>query len=108
MLGYADDITILISRKFLNMIPVILREVFGMGQQCCDRTQLFVNPQKMVVVRIIRNKDLRGRMEPSLSEQILQPAYSGQGIDMEGIAENVIRGTGLSERVRAHLVKCAV
>ena len=37
-LGYADDIAILISRKFPNTIPELLQEALGAVQQWGDRT----------------------------------------------------------------------
>lgn len=48
-MGYADDIAILISRKFPSTISELLQEALGMVQQRCDRTQLSINPQKINV-----------------------------------------------------------
>jgi hypothetical protein len=49
-LGYADDIAVLICGKFWNTVSELLQEASSMVQQWCDRTQLSVNPQKMVMV----------------------------------------------------------
>ena len=59
-LGYVDDITILISRKFPNMVSELLQEALGTVLQWCDRTQLSINPQKMVTVSFRRKRDSRG------------------------------------------------
>jgi hypothetical protein len=71
-LGYADDIAILIRGKFPNTVSELLQEVLSMVQQWCDRTQLCINPQKMVIVPFIRKKNLRGLKEPTLSRHSLQ------------------------------------
>jgi hypothetical protein len=49
-LGNTDDIAILICEKFPNTISELLQEALSMVQQCCDRTQLSINPQKMVII----------------------------------------------------------
>jgi hypothetical protein len=49
-LGYADDIAILIHGKFRNTVSELLQEALSMVQCWCDRTQLSINPQKMVIV----------------------------------------------------------
>jgi len=43
--GCADDIAILISGKFPNIVPELFQGALSMVQQWCDRTQLSVNPQ---------------------------------------------------------------
>jgi hypothetical protein len=43
-----------------------------MTQQWCDRTQLSINPQKMVTVPFTRKRDLRGLNEPTVSGHPLQ------------------------------------
>jgi hypothetical protein len=64
MLGYADDIAILASTRFLYTVSELLQEALSMAQQWCDRTQLSTNPQKMVTVPFTRKRDLRN--QPSL------------------------------------------
>jgi hypothetical protein len=66
-LGYADDIAILICGKFPNTVSELLQEALSVVQQWCDRTQLSINPQKMVIVPFTRNRDLRSLKEPILS-----------------------------------------
>ena len=56
--GCADDIAILIGRKFPNIVPELYQGVLSMVQQWYDRTQLSVNPQKMVIVPFTRKRDL--------------------------------------------------
>jgi hypothetical protein len=41
-LEYADDIAILICRKFLNTVSQLLQEALSMVQQWCDSTQLSI------------------------------------------------------------------
>jgi hypothetical protein len=67
MLGYADDIAILVSRKFSCNVSGILQEALSIVKQWCERTQLSINPHKMVVVPFTRKRDLRGLKEPTLS-----------------------------------------
>jgi len=43
-----------------------------MVQLWCDRTQLSINPQKMVSVPFTKKRDLRGLEEPTLSGHTLQ------------------------------------
>jgi hypothetical protein len=71
-LGYADDIAFLIRGKFPNTFSELLQEALSMAQQWCDRTQLSINPQKMVIVPLTQKRDLRGLKEPTLSEHTLQ------------------------------------
>jgi hypothetical protein len=71
-LGYADDIANLICRKFPNTVSELLQEDLSMVQQWCDRTQLSINPQKMVIVPFTCKRDLRDLKEPTLSGHTLQ------------------------------------
>ena len=71
-LGYADGIATVISRKFSNTVSELLQEALGTVQHWCDRTQLSINPQKMVTVPFIRKRDLRGLKEPTTSGHKLQ------------------------------------
>jgi hypothetical protein len=66
-LGYADDIAILIHRKFPNTVSELLQEALSLVQQWCNRTQLSINPQKIVIVPFTRKRDLRGLKEPAHS-----------------------------------------
>jgi hypothetical protein len=50
----------LVSRKFPYTVSELLQEALSMVQQTCERTQLSINPQKMVVVPFTRKRDLRG------------------------------------------------
>ena len=43
-----------------------------MVQQWWDRTQLSINPQKMVIKAFTRKRDLRGLKKPTLSAHTLQ------------------------------------
>ena len=66
--GYADDIALLI----LGKLPNTVSELLSMVEQWCDRTQLSINLQKMVVVPFARKRDLRILKEPTLSGHTLQ------------------------------------
>jgi hypothetical protein len=59
-LGYADDIAILIRRKFPNTVSELLQEALSMVQQWCDRTQPSMNPQKMVIYTIHPEERFKG------------------------------------------------
>jgi hypothetical protein len=61
-LGYAD-IAILIHGKLPNSVFELLQEALNMVQQWCDRTQLSINTQKMVIVPFTQKRDLRGLKE---------------------------------------------
>jgi len=56
-LGYADDIAILIFGTFLHTNSELLQEALSVVQHWCNRTQLSINLQKMVIVPFIRNRD---------------------------------------------------
>jgi len=75
---YADDIAILIRRKFPNTISELLQEALNTVQLWCDRTQLSTNPQKMVTAPFTRKRHLRGLEEPTLSGYTMQLTYQGK------------------------------
>ena len=91
--GYTDDIATLICRKFWNNITELLQVALSMVQKWCDRTQLSINSQRTAVTRFTRKRYLR-ELGSTLSLDThcswLPWTYSGQGIDMEGTAENVM------------------
>ena len=58
-LGYADDIAILICGKFpKHQIRVSLGGFQYGREKWCDRTQLYIKPQKMVIVPFTQKRDL--------------------------------------------------
>jgi hypothetical protein len=71
-LGYADDIAIFIHGKFPNTVSELPQEALNVVQQWCDRTQLSINPQKILIVPFTWKRDLRGLKEPTLSRHTLQ------------------------------------
>jgi hypothetical protein len=89
---YADDIAVLIRGKLPNNISELLQEVLSMVQQWCNRTQLSINPQKMVIVPFTRKRDLWDIRKPTLCEHTLQPTteikYLGRILD-KGLKWNV-------------------
>jgi hypothetical protein len=48
--GYADDIAILIKRKFPHTVSEVLQTALHTVQQWCERTNLSINPYKTVVI----------------------------------------------------------
>jgi hypothetical protein len=91
-LGYADDIAIPIHGKFPNTVSELLQEASSMVQQWCDRTQLSIKPQKMVIISFTQKRDLRGlKNQPSPDTLCsyrgqIPWTHSEQGIYMEGTA----------------------
>jgi hypothetical protein len=73
-LGYAEDIAILIHRTFPYTVSELLQETLSTVQQWCDRTQLSIYPQTMVILPFTWKRDLRGLKEPTLSRHTLQLA----------------------------------
>jgi hypothetical protein len=71
-LGYADAIAVLIRRKFSNTVSELVQEALSMVQQWCDRTQLSINPQKMVIEPFFWKRDLRDLKKPTLCGHTLQ------------------------------------
>jgi hypothetical protein len=66
-LVYADDIAILVSGKFPYTFSELLQEALSIVQQWCEKTQLSINPQKMVIVPFTRKRGLCGSKETILS-----------------------------------------
>ena len=56
-LVYADDITLLICGTFLHTISELLQEALSVIQHWCNRTQLSINLQKMMIVPFKRKRD---------------------------------------------------
>lgn len=71
-MGYSDDIVTIIHGKFLTTTSELLQDTLSMVKQWCDRTQLSVNPQKMLIVPSIQKRDLRRLKEPTLFGHTLQ------------------------------------
>jgi len=71
-LGYAEDIVTIIRGEFLNTTSELPQDALSMVQQWCDRTQLSMNPQKMVILPPTQIRYLRRLKEPTLSGYTLQ------------------------------------
>jgi hypothetical protein len=56
-LVYADDSAILICGTFLHTISELLQEALSVIQHWYNRTQLSVNPQKLMIVPFTRKRD---------------------------------------------------
>jgi hypothetical protein len=71
-IGYADDTVILINRKFPSTVSKVLHTVLGLIQQSCNRTDLSINPRKMVVIPLTKKRALKGLMELILFGKTIQ------------------------------------
>ena len=97
-------IAILDSGKFLYTVSELLQEALSIVQQWCDRTQLSINLQNMVIVPFIRKRDLRGLKEPTLSGHKLQLTtevkYFGLTLD-KGLTWNTLLANVITKAYRA-------
>jgi hypothetical protein len=53
---YANNIVILVGRKFLKTISELLQGTMNMVKQWCDGTQLFIDPHKFVISQFTRSR----------------------------------------------------
>jgi hypothetical protein len=70
--GYADDIAILINRKFPQMVSEVLQTALHTVQQWCERTKLSINPNKTVVIPFTRRRNIKILKEPVLFGKKIQ------------------------------------
>jgi hypothetical protein len=70
--GYADDIAILINGKFLQTVSEVLQTALCTVQDWCERTNLSINPNRMVVIPFTRKRTIKGRKEPILFNKMIQ------------------------------------
>jgi hypothetical protein len=63
--GYADDIAILINEKFPQTVSEVLQTALHTVQQWCERTKLYIDPNKSVVPFTIK-MNIKGLKEPIL------------------------------------------
>jgi hypothetical protein len=68
--GYADDIAILINGKSLQTVSEVLQTALFTVQQWCERTNLSINPSKMVIIPFTRKWNIKGFKEPVLNKMI--------------------------------------
>jgi hypothetical protein len=64
--GYADGIAILINGKFPQTMSEVLQTALGIVQQWCDRKNLSISLNEMVIMPFTRKRDIRGLKEPTL------------------------------------------
>jgi hypothetical protein len=65
------------------------RQMYGyydnMGPKCCGRTNLSINPNKMVIISFTRKRDMKGFKEPVLFNKTIQASsevkYLGVTLD---------------------------
>jgi hypothetical protein len=65
-------IIIIIHGKFLNTTSELLQDARSIVQQWCDRNQLSMKPQKMVILPSTQKRYLRRLKEPTLSGYTVQ------------------------------------
>jgi hypothetical protein len=80
---YADDIAILINRKFPHTVSEVLQRALGTVQQWCERTKLSINPNKTVVIPFARKRNIKGLREP---------IFLGKRIQQCGVNKEPIKG----------------
>jgi hypothetical protein len=66
IIGYTDDIAILINGKFPQAVSEVLQTFLCTVQWWRGRSNLSINPNKMVVVPFTRKRNLKGLKEPTL------------------------------------------
>jgi hypothetical protein len=72
IVGYADDIAIVINRKFPHTVSEVLQTALYSVQQWCERTNLSINPNKTVIIPFTGKMDIKGLTEPILFSKIIQ------------------------------------
>jgi hypothetical protein len=70
--GYSDGIVILINGKFPQTAEEVLQIALGTVQQWCERTNLSINPNKKVVIPVIRKRNIIRRREPIIFSKRIQ------------------------------------
>ena len=84
--GYAADIAILINGKLPYTMSEVLQTALHTLQQWCKRTNLSINPNKMVIIPFTRKRDIKGLKEPILFSQTIwlssELKYLGIKLDM--------------------------
>jgi hypothetical protein len=72
IVGYVDDIAILINGKFPQTVSEVLQTALYTVQQWCERTKLSINPNKTDVIPFTRNRNIKGIKEPILFGKRIQ------------------------------------
>jgi hypothetical protein len=70
--GYTDDIAILINGKFPHTVSEVLQRALHIVQQWCERTNLSINPNKMVIIPFTRKRNTKGLKTPILFNTTIQ------------------------------------
>jgi hypothetical protein len=83
--GYADDIAILINGKFPQTVSEVLQTALCTVQQVYERTNLSINPNRMVILPFTRKRNIKGLKEQILFSKTIQLSsevnYLGLKID---------------------------
>jgi hypothetical protein len=70
--GYVDDIANLINGKFPQTVSEVLQTALCAVQQWCEKTYLYINPNKTIIIPFTRKGNIRGLKEPNLFNNAIQ------------------------------------
>jgi hypothetical protein len=70
--GYADDIAILINGKYPHTVSEVLQTALCTVQKWYEKTNLSINPNKMVIIPFTRKKEKKGLKESFLLSKTIQ------------------------------------
>jgi hypothetical protein len=70
--SYADDTAILFNGKLLQTVSDVLQTALSTVQQWCERTNLSINLNKMVIIPVTRKRNIKGLKEPILFSKTIQ------------------------------------
>jgi hypothetical protein len=78
--GYVGDIAVLNIGKFPDTVSEVLKTALCTVQKWCDETDLFINPNKTVIIPLNRKREINGPKEPIFFNKMNQ--LSSQGITL--------------------------
>jgi hypothetical protein len=70
--GYADDIAILINGKFPQTVSEVLQSALCTVNQWCEGMKLSIDPNKTVVIRFTKKRNVKGLKKPTLFNKRFQ------------------------------------
>ena len=83
--GYADDIVILASGKFVDTLCDIVQKGLGLAKGWCSGVGLNINPSKTTIIPFTKRRSLPGLKDLSLDDRVLEMAgtvkYLGLTLD---------------------------
>lgn len=83
--AYADDLVLLIKGDNNTTISLVLQEVLNTIMNWCEREEMSINPQKMVIVPFTKKRKLNGLRPPTLKGETVpfarEAKYLGVTLD---------------------------